>query len=187
MDRDFIVRKRAILVVLGLVLGADGALAFYSYQMAAAPHTTQKEFDAQNLRLKVLRGDIKSARDIKNNMPSTRADCEKFEHSLPSASTSSSAMISDLDEIAKKAGLQIIAVSNKQKPVEGRGLTEVQIDATVSGDYGSVARFVNGIQRSEKFYILDGLAVAADTQKQEAAAGLLRVGIHLRTYLREAA
>jgi cell division inhibitor SulA len=65
-------------------------------------------------------------------------------------------------------------------------MVEVSINATVSGEYGSVVRFVNGLQRSERFYIVDALALGSDTQNQ-ASKGSIRVELHIRTYLREAA
>src|SRR5690242_13697835 len=147
MHSDFTWQKRTILVVLGLFLAADTGLAFYSWHLASSPHTPQAEFDAQNLQLKVLRGYIKSAQYIKNNMPATRKDCEKFEHSLPPESTGYSLVTAELDEIAKKTGLQIVSRAFKQKEVENRGMAEVNLDATVNGGYGNVVRFVNGLQR----------------------------------------
>jgi Tfp pilus assembly protein PilO len=186
MHRDFTLQKRAILIVLGLLLAADLGLAIYSWRLSSSPQTPQKEFDEQTMKLGVLKGDIKSAQSIKDNMPLTRSDCDKFEKSLASASTSSSSITAELDEIAKKAGLHIETQINRQKEVPNRGVVEMSIDATVNGDYGSVVRFVNGLQRSERFYVVDGLALATETQSQ-AATGPIRVGLHVRTYFRDAA
>ena len=186
MHRDFTLQKRAILVVLGLLLAADLGLAIYSWRLSSSPQTPQREFDEQNTKLGVLRGDIKSAQSIKDNMPLTRSDCDKFEKSLPVESASSSAIASEFDEIAKKSNLKIDAYTAHQKEIANRGVAEVSIEATVTGDYGSVVRFVNGLQRSQRFYVLDGLALATDTQSQ-AATGPIRVGLHVRTYFRDAA
>jgi Tfp pilus assembly protein PilO len=186
MGQDFTVRKRAILIMLGLLLGADIGLGIYSYRLAAAPHTPQKEFDDENLRLQVLDADIRAAQKIKEDMPTTKKDCEKFEKSLPLESVGSSSMTADLDDVARQSGLQIITLAAKQKDLSARGLTEVEIDLTVNGDYSGVARFVNGLQRSAKFYIVDGLALSTESQGQNVN-GPLRVAMHLRTYFREAA
>ena len=186
MHRDFTLQKRAILIVLGVLLAADLGLAIYSWQLSSSPQTPQREFDEQTTKLGVLKGDIKSAQSIKDNMPRTRSDCEKFEQSLPAASTGYSSIEAELDEIAKKSGLRIETRAQKQKDIPNRGMAEVSIDATVSGDYGSVVRFVNGLQRSQRFYVVDGLALATDAQSQ-APAGLVRVGVHVRTYFREGA
>jgi Pilus assembly protein, PilO len=186
MHRDFTLQKRAILVVVGLFIVADIGLAIYSWQLSSSPRTPQKEFDEQIVKLGLLNNDIHSAQFIKDNMPGTRNDCQKFEQSLPAESTSTSSIIGELDEVGKKAGLQIVTLTERSKEIPNRGMVEVIIEATVSGDYGSVVRFVNGLQRSQKFYVLDGLALGTDTQTQ-AATGPIRVGVHIRTYLREGA
>jgi Tfp pilus assembly protein PilO len=186
MHRDFTLQKRAILIVLGLFLAADLGLAIYGWELSSSPHTPQKEFDEQTIKLGVLKNDIKSAQFIKDNMPATRRDCEKFEQSLPAESTGSSSITGELDEVAKKAGLQIVTLTSRRKEIPNRGMAEETIEATVSGDYGSVVRFVNGLQRSQRFYVLDGLQLGTDTQGQ-AATGPIRVGVHIRTYLREGA
>ena len=184
MHRDFTLQKRAILIVVGLLLAADIGLAIYSWQLSSSPYTSQRVFDEQAMKLGVLNNDIKSAEFIRDHMPATRKDCEKFEQSLAGESTSSSSITAELDEIAKKAGLQIVTRTQSQKEVPNRGMVEVTIDATVNGNYPSVVRFVNSLQRSQRFYVVDGLALAADTQTQ-AAAGTIRVGFHVRTYFRE--
>jgi type IV pilus assembly protein PilO len=186
MHRDFTLQKRAILIVLGLLLAADIGLAIYSWELASSPHTPQKEFDEQTVKLGVLKNDIKSAQYIKDNMPATRLDCEKFEKSLPAESTGTSSISAELDEVAKKAGLQIVTLTSRPKEIPNRGMTELTLEATVSGDYGSVVRFVNGLQRSQRFVVVDGLTLGTDAQGQ-AATGPIRVGLHIRTYLREGA
>ncbi|HYL63681.1 MAG TPA: type 4a pilus biogenesis protein PilO [Candidatus Methylomirabilis sp.] len=186
MQRDFSFRRRAVLTVLGILLAADVGLGIYSWQLASAPQTSQVEFDKQNLQLKLLRGDIQRAQSIRDDMPKTRKDCDKFEQSLPAASTGDSVIYSELYDIARKAGLQIVSLANKQNSIQNRGLAEIGIEATVSGEYGSVIRFVNDLQRSPTFYILDGLALSSDTQNQRSG-GAIRVALHIRTYLREAA
>lgn len=186
MQRDFTLQKRVILVMVGLLLAVDAGLAFYSWRLASAPRTPQSEFVAQSMQLKVLKGDIKSAQYIKDHMPATRADCERFEQSLPPESGGYSLITAELDQIAKKSGLQVVSIAVKQKEIQDRGVDEVNLDATVSGDYASVVRFVNGLQRSDGFYIVDSLALASDTQNH-AASGSIRVGLHLRTYFRDSA
>jgi Tfp pilus assembly protein PilO len=186
MHRDFTVQKRVILIVVGLLLAADIGLGIYSWELSSAPHTSQSVFDDQAVKLGVLNNDIKSAQFIKDHMPATRGDCETFEQSLPTASTGYSSITAEFDQVAKKSGLQIVTLTNRQKDIPNRGMAEVTIEATVSGDYGSVVRFLNGLQRSQRFYVVDGLALATDAQAQSANEPI-RVGLHVRTYFREGA
>lgn len=186
MQRDFTFRKRLIVGVLGILLAGDVALGVYSWQLASTPQTPDDQFKRQKTQLALLKGDIDRAEAIRKDMPNIKNDCDKFEQSLPAGSTSSSSLSSEFDDLAKKSGLQIVALGAKQKEVPNRSLTEVSVDATVSGSYESVVKFVNGLQRSQRFYILDGLALGADNQNQKPG-GPLRVALHVRTYFREAA
>jgi Tfp pilus assembly protein PilO len=173
-------RRRAILTVLGLFIAADIALGVYSWQLASAPYTSPKQIDAITIQMESLKENIQKAQEIKDKMPQTKNDCDAFEKSLPPESEGSSSMAAELDDIAKKAGLHVEGFSFKPKQLPDHGVTEEGIDATISGDYAAVARFVNALQRSQKFYIMDGLALSADSQTQKAS-GPLHVAVHLRT------
>jgi hypothetical protein len=69
--------------------------------------------------------------------------------------------------------------------VKGHNLTELEIDAQVTGDYRNVVRFLNGLQRSTNFYAVEGLSARSEA-KETAARGALRVEIHIKTYVRAA-
>ena len=68
--------------------------------------------------------------------------------------------------------------------VPNPNLTEVLIDATINGDYKSVIRFLNGLQRSTNYQV-DNLTLATDNTNQ-GASGVIKVSLHLRTYFRTA-
>ncbi len=116
MHRDFTLRKRIILTVVGLLVAADIGLAIYSWQLASSPRTSQRAFDEQAIRLGVLNNDIKSAQYIKDNTPATRKDCEKFEQSLPAESTSSSSITGELDLPSARKSLTAACLKRRSKP-----------------------------------------------------------------------
>jgi len=186
MRRDFTVRKRTILGGLALFIVADVALAAYSLQLSSAPRTPEKVFKQQELMLKVRQADIKDAQKIRSDMPKTQQECDKFEASLFPASSGYSSITAELDGIAKKAGIRLEDVTFKQTQIANRGLTEVGIDVTVTGNYKSVIAFLNGVQRSANVYQVDSLALAGENANL-APANAIKVALHLKTYLRTAA
>jgi hypothetical protein len=185
MRRDFTSQKRVIIGGLALLVLADCGLAAFSWRQASAPRTPQLELDRQTVLLKLLQGDISRARAIQRSMPATQMDCDKFEKSLFSASTVSSAVTEELSDIARKAGLQISAVNFHRKEIPNRGLSEVELEATISGNYAGVVRFLNGLQRSANVYTVDSLALASENQSQ-GGSGAIRVALHLRAFFRAA-
>jgi len=68
--------------------------------------------------------------------------------------TGDSAITAELDELAKKSGLQIEALNLRHKEVVGRNLTEVDLETAVHGDYANIVRFMNNLQRSHNLYIV---------------------------------
>lgn len=183
MKRDVKLQKRMIIGALGLLVLADVALAAYSWQLSSAPRTPQQELAGQNKELELLRADTKRGEAIRQLTPAIQRDCDRFEQSLLPVGVGYSTVSAELDEIAKKAGAQIETREFKQKEIPNRALQEVSIDITVDGEYTSIVRFLNGLQRSQNLYAVDGLALAGETQNQ-GATGALRVAVHMRTYFR---
>ncbi len=186
MQRDFTLRKRMILAGVILLVLADVALAAYSWQLSSAPRAPQQQLAVETKQHDLLKADIKRAQDIRDNIPAIQKDCDHFEQSLFPASAGYSAVRSELGAIARKSGIQLEDLSFKQTEISNRGMTEVAIDATVSGDYKSVIGFLNGLQRSANLYEVDALTLASENANQ-ASANVIKVALHLKTYFRTAA
>lgn len=163
---------------LGLLLAMDAALLFINWRNGGA------EAQAQNLRaLKyqyaVMSKDVRHAQDIEKRLPQIQEQCDAFfKEQLSPAAGGYSAVVADLGRIAEKAGLRTSGVSYNQQPVTDRGVIEVEIAATVEGDYPSLVRFINGLERSDSFYLLDKLVLASST------GGGIKLAFELRTYFR---
>ena len=187
MARDFTTRKRAILGGVICLVVADLLLAVYSYQLTALPMTTGPAFVRQEDYLKKLKASVARAEQIREDMPNTQRDCEKFEHMLLPASTGYSSVLSELHDIAKKSGIRPPDVSNiKPTPVPSRGLIEVAMEPTIEGDYKNVILFLNGLQRSANIYEVESLALAPQ-KDNKGPANVIKVGLHLKTYFRAGA
>jgi Tfp pilus assembly protein PilO len=186
MRKDFTSRKRIVLGLVGLLVFADCGLAAYSWWQASAPRTPQQELDRESFQLKLLRGDIERAKGIEQSMPVTQADCDKFEKSLLPSNTGYSAVIEELGAIARKTGLQFSSKNFHQKDVASYKLTEIELEASISGDYVSVVKFLNALQRSENVYVVDSLALSTENQVQ-GSPSVLRLSLRMRTYFRAVA
>jgi len=181
MRRDFTFRKRLILGFVIFLLLADAALAVYSWDLSSAIRKPEQQFAAETKHLDLLKQSIDNAQKIRDNIPAIQKDCDKFERSLFPARSGYSAVSSELDAVAKKAGIQLGNIGLKQTPIPERRMTEVSIDATVNGDYKNVIQFLNGVQRSANLYEVDSLTLANENANQ-GPANVIRVALHLRTY-----
>jgi Tfp pilus assembly protein PilO len=184
MDRSITIKRRFILAGVGILLLADLALAGYSWHMATAIRTPMAQVSSDAHKLQLLSADIENAEKIRHDLPATVADCDRFDSTLLAASTGNSAVAAELDELAKRSGLQIESVGFSQKDLGGRNLTQIDLDASVSGDYANIVKFMNSLQRSPNSYIVESLSLQQQSQNN---SNLLRIGLHMKTYFRTAA
>jgi Tfp pilus assembly protein PilO len=172
--------KIIIRAILGVVIAVDIVLAGINWQMAAANRTPQSELIALKRDHALMTADITRAETIRTTLPSIEQQCDTFFHqNFRPLSSGYSSVISDIGTLSRGAGLQAGNLSFHQHEPDKRGVTQVDIFAVVDGDYSSVVRFVNDLQHSDTFYVLDGLSLAGG-----GSGGQLKLNLQLRTYFR---
>jgi Tfp pilus assembly protein PilO len=173
------VKKNSIRWVLGAVLALDLILAGINWQMAASPGTSRDALLLLRRQHSLLQADTARAELIRNQLPEIEQQGDLFFTSnLRPSGTGYSSLVSDLGSLAAASGLQAENYAFRQHQPDKRGVMEVEIGTVVNGDYASVVRFINGLERSDTFYVLDGLSLAA------GSSGQLRLNLQLRTYFR---
>ena len=180
MSRNSKKWKLWVRVALAIVLVLDAALLVVDWRARQSSTQAEKsealKLAAQEL---LLERDVTRAEAIRNHMSEVRQNCDRFyQQQFLTASSGYSSLEADLGQIAQHAGLKTTGVTFKQSPVEKRGVVEIQINAAVEGDYPSLIHFINGLERSQNFYLLNNLALASGT------TGSIRLNLELRTYFR---
>ena len=172
--------KMIVRVLLGIVVAADIVLAGINWQMADANRTPQSELNSLKRQHALMAADITRAETIRATLPAVEQQCDTFFHQnfRPLASGYSS-VVSDFGSLTRDSGLQAGNLSFHQHEPDKRGVTQVDILAVVDGDYASVVRFINDLEHSDTFYVLDGLSLASS-----GSGGQLKLNLQLRTYFR---
>jgi type IV pilus assembly protein PilO len=85
-----------------------------------------------------------------------------------------------VDKIASQSGVKISSERYEQKETEVEGVQRVQVQADVSGDYLQLVRFINTLERSKVFFIVNDLQIAGEQ------SGQVKLQIKFETYLRSA-
>ncbi len=97
--------------------------------------------------------------------------------------TTFSTIFAELDRVAKEAGMEPRPVSYELEQVEGSDtLYQMSINAAYEGSYAALTKFVNLLDRSPRFLIIESLMAAP---QQSNAGDLLSVTIKLDTFVRE--
>src|ERR1700690_1559263 len=172
--------KKSTGIALALLLLADGALAGYLWQLnREGPDEIRAQRDRLAIQAKLLKADVARGQKIRASLPRVKKNCDAFYNdSFLDRITGYSDIETDLDSIAAKAGVKTSGFSFKQKEVKNRGVTEISIETSVEAGYPAVIEFINGLERSKYFYLLDELQLGS------ASTGAIRLQIGLHTYFR---
>jgi hypothetical protein len=172
-------RKQLIRGALVALLLVDVVLIGINWRMATAPRPDQSALTLLKRQRDLLAADVARGERIRKDLPAVEQQCDAFfKEQLPAEGKAYSAIVDNLGEVARAAGLRAGDVTFNQHNPDNRGVLLVEIGATVNGDYPSVVRFINGLERSKNFYVLDELSLAA------GSGGNLRLNLRLRTYFR---
>jgi hypothetical protein len=132
--------------------------------VAAQARVAAAEISARPLRgvdTKLQTSDAEAARFYQDRLPYAYSD-----------------VLSQLGALAKRNNVRLSRASYVQAlPTDG--VTELRIDASVSGEYRSLAQFINGLERDRSFFLIENVALSG------AQNGLVNLQLRIGTYIRE--
>ncbi len=161
----------ALLVLLCLYLGVRLYMVSGNVgtQGDEAVVVQQSRVAAANVAAQKLRG-------VDAKLQDSDTEAQKFyTDRLPYAYSDVAASIGT---IAKETNVRWSRASYVQAISED-GVTELRIDGAVTGDYVSVAHFINAMERSKSFFLIENLALTG------AQGGLVNLQLRIGTYIRE--
>jgi Tfp pilus assembly protein PilO len=172
-------RNNVIRAVIAVILVADAALLGVQWKMNGSPHVQPTDLNRLSMVEKQYRADNARLERFKTELPADEKQWDEFftTHFHP-AGAGYSAISEDLGDLSRAAGLRSDDIAFHQHAPDARGLMQVDISTAVEGDYDSLIQFLNKLEHSENFYVLDSLALASSSQ------GKLRLNVQLRTYFR---
>ena len=91
-----------------------------------------------------------------------------------------SQVLAELGRLTQKSNVRLANVQYAQAPVlsGANALTELHMDASVSGDYRPIVEFINGLERDKMFFLVNGINLSGQQ------TGMVNLRIRLTTYLR---
>jgi hypothetical protein len=91
-----------------------------------------------------------------------------------------SQVAAELGALTQHADVRLSNVQYSYAPVlsGGYALTEMRMDAAVSGDYRPIVEFINGLERDKMFFLVNGINLTGQQ------TGTVNLRIRLTTYLR---
>jgi len=172
--------KNIVMGVLGALLALDVGLGVFLWRTSRqSPEEARAEVEHLALQAKLRRAEVVRGEKIRASLPQVGKDCDSFfEETFVDKASGYSALESDLNSIANKAGLRISDKNYKEQDVKNHGVTEISIAADVEGSYSSLIQFIDGLQQSKNFYLLNNLSLGS------SQGGVIKLQLELRTYFR---
>jgi Tfp pilus assembly protein PilO len=107
--------------------------------------------------LKTLELETAPLRGLAGRIEDSRGQIESF---IPKRIPPSySAIAVRVGELQVKAGARLSRVQYSQGQA-GPYLTEISMDASISGDYPQIMRFVNALEQDQTYFVIRGMALA---------------------------
>lgn len=185
---NFKIQKRLLIAGLGILFLLDGALGYHNSRLVSARQNPEQVLATQSRQLAAVKADVERAGQIKTGMPDVQRHFDQFETTLPPLGKGYSVLSQELDDIARSTHVLVQDVKFRQKEVSGRNVDEIEIEATLDGDYPGIVSFLNHLQRSKNTYIVDSLGLDSDSGTgpgHQGTPGIVKVALHLRSYFRK--
>ncbi len=135
-------------------------------------------FIQEEARLQQLESQMKHLNGLPQKVNAADDDAQKFygKRIAPNWST----VLAQLGSVAAKNSVKLLAPAYAYNPAPAGGLTELHIDAGLSGQYSELMHFINGLEGDQDhvFFIIDGVTLNGQQ------GGLVNLRLRLTTYLR---
>ena len=160
----------AVLLVLAIGLAIRMGLDW-----AAMDSHSNDVLAGKQIELKALELQTAPLRGLDQRVDKSRQQMQAFDQKrIPANYSLISTRIGDL-EVA--SGVRLSRVQYTQGKPDS-GLTEISMDAGISGDYPSIMRFVNSIERDQTFFIIRAMTLTGQQ------SGQVNLRMQLSTWLR---
>jgi Tfp pilus assembly protein PilO len=156
--------KVLVRVGLAVLLIANLAVAGYAFNVfGRSPEALQESLLATNAQLQAAKLKLNRSRLLTGNIGKAKADDETFlANYFTTRRIAFSTMLNEIDDIAKSAGMKrqegTIAPLD---PIEGTDdLSMMTISVNFEGTFPQLVKFVNLLDRSPRFLIIESMQVA---------------------------
>jgi type IV pilus assembly protein PilO len=160
----------AVLAIVNLVLMVQLVLAWNTLRRDGP-----EQLELRQTELRTAQLQAKPLRNLPQRVASSTQGAEHFyDGRVPGAD---SAILAELGQLATKANVRLGRGQYAFAPAL-HDVMEVRMDESVSGDYTSVMKFINSVERDKMFFVINGLTLSGQQ------GGLVNLRLKVTTYLR---
>ncbi len=170
--------RRNLYAIAGILIVVDIiALVILLSPVGAASAEKQQEFQQLRQDVQAKTKTVVPPDQVQQRIDEARKQIVEFERArIPSEA---SAVSVELGKLASDAGVKLSTVRYDEMDSDVPDLRHYRISAIIAGDYLQEVKFINALERSKQFYVIDSVNLGEQQQ------GAVRLQINVDTYLRE--
>jgi Tfp pilus assembly protein PilO len=170
-------------LALGVLLLANLVAAGFAFHLFdASPEALEQELATTLSQQQSEQARLIRSRALVANVDRGKSDGEKFLASyMATRQFAYSIIISELTDTAKTAGMDKATSTITLNPIPGsEDLDMMSITLSVEGKYSQLVKFINLLDRSQRFLIIESLTVTP-----RAKSDILTVNVKLDTFVKD--
>jgi Tfp pilus assembly protein PilO len=172
-------RRKVKIALATLALVDVAAILIYFSPLIGSETGRQAHLQQLWQELQQKTREVVPLRGLDQKIPVAQKQIEQFYKQRFPAQDSD---ISDnLGKLANESGVKIASVKYAMKDPEEMGLQRVEIEADLDGGYLQLVRFINSLERSQTFFLVNSVQLGGEQ------AGVVRLQMKMETYLRTGA
>lgn len=180
--------RRHLMLAAGACLLANLGLAAWLLSPAApSKAATEQQLTLARAQLAGLRAQAAQLRRLNQRLHISQQQMQELMAAgVPEEADASSKL---LEEFSRIAGLSQVQVSGAEFHPDKKaqlGLRRVAISLQVAGGYGGVVRFLNQMERSPMFFLLNQVSVSGGGAANSATSSQVKLQVQLEAYVRAA-
>ena len=170
--------RARIRTILGILVAADALLLLLVFWPPGLS-LQARQLELQRLRAEheATRSVVIQMRDLKAKLQDAIQDRQQFsQQNLLLREGAFSVMLEDLERLATQNRLKTAGVNYQLQEERDQDLVKVEATLTVEGGYSDLVYFINRLEQSQLFWIIDSLNVSGAISRE------LRLNLRMETY-----
>jgi len=169
--------------LLGVLLAANLAATVIAFKpFGGGADDLRRERQQLQTQLAQLQAQVNRARNIAAKVQTARTEGDQFlDAYVTDRRVVTSSIQSDLMQMAKDAGITLLPTTLSAEPIEGSDtLSMVTINAGCAGTYANLVKFVNLVDKSKRFLIIESMNAVPQQNGPN-----LTVALKIDTFIKE--
>jgi type IV pilus assembly protein PilO len=166
--------RRKLKITLGILAGISAvSIGVLVSPLVGSTAARQQEVNQLRAQLTAKNRQVEPLRGLDKKIPLATQQIDQFYKERFSAHDSDVAEA--LGNLSKETGVKIEQAKYQGGDPEPVGLRRVEITASIEGDYQPLIKFLNGLERSKIFFVVNSIGLATQN-------GPIKLEMKLETY-----